>query len=325
MNTFNKCHREIEHHQIELTFAHARIAAPTELKKLTALIDTHGQIVPVIVVPSAVPQHFTLIDGYLRIQALRKLRQDIIKAEIWECSEPDALLFLLANHGQRHWKAIEEAQVIRELQTKYQLSQEQISKKIGRTQSWISHRLTLIDVLQEPLIDAVIQGKVSAWSAQRVLVPIARAIPEHAENLLKYLSNHTHHTRELSEFLRHYQKSNRATREKMVMQPDLFFKSQKAMKAEKDARHLKAGPEGEWQYRLSQITDQIKHLERLIPQLFYENQEEKTNQRLCMPLEHIQDDLKRILITSRRQCHDRQDDTSNHCYTSSIRQELPTH
>jgi ParB/RepB/Spo0J family partition protein len=325
MNIFNKRSLEIELSCIEMTFAHIRIADAIQLKKLILSLDTCGQLTPVTVVPTG-SHHFTLVDGYLRIEALKKLRQDIVKAEVWECSEADALLFLLANQGQRQWKAFEEAQALRELQTHYQLTQEQISKKIGRSRTWISHRLGLLDELPDLFIEAVTKGKISAWSVQRILVPVARATSLHAEYLLKYLTHHnTHSTRELSDFFQHYQRSNKTAREKMVMQPDLFFKAQKALQSERQAKLLKAGPEGQWRFRLSNVSDQIKYLEKLVPQLFFELQEEKICQELLLPLERIQNDLNRILTTSRRQQDDRQNDASNHYYASPVGQELPTH
>jgi ParB-like chromosome segregation protein Spo0J len=265
------------------------------------------------------------MDGYLRVQAMKKLRYDIVKAEVWECSEADALLSLLLHQGQRTWEILEEAQALRELQTRYHLSQEQISMKIGRSQTWISHRLSLLSALPEEFIDAVSQGKISAWSTQRILVPIARAIPLHAEYLLKYLIYHPHSTRELSEFLEHYQKSNKTAREKMVMHPELFFKAQKSLLADRQAKRLKEGPEGQWCYQLAQMRNQIKHLGNLVPQLFYERQDEHTLQQLLLPLESIQKDLHRILITSRRPLHDRPDDASNHSHTTPIGQELQTY
>jgi len=226
MNTFPKHYTVLEYHQIDLTLSHIRLMVPATLKKLMASIDAHGQLSPVIVVPGSTPSRYTLMDGYLRIHALKKLRQDVVQTEVWECSEADALISLLVHQGQRAWEAFEEAQALKALQTRYQLSQEQISKKIGRAQSWISHRLSLLSALTEPFIEAVVSGKISAWSAQRILAPIARAMPLHAEYLLKYLSQNSCSTRELSKFLDHYQKSDKKTREKMVMHPDLFFKVQ---------------------------------------------------------------------------------------------------
>ena len=316
---------DLELSRIEMTLAHIRISAPLQLNKLVSSIDACGQLAPVIVVPAAESNHFTLIDGYLRIQAIKKLRQDMVKAEIWECSEPEALLSLLANHGQRHWEMFEEAQALRELQTRYQLSHEQIAKQIGRSRSWISHRLALLDSLPDELMEMVMKGHVSAWSAQRILAPVARATPAHAEHLIKYLSLHAHSTRELSDFFKHYQKSNQSSRQNMVMQPELFFKAQQSIQAERKAKLLKAGPEGRWRLILANINSQLKHLETLVPQLFYDRQEEKICQQLLLPLTRIQNDLHRISILSKGQKDDRQNDASNHYHATPIREELPAH
>lgn len=325
MNTLTKHYKELEYHQIDLTLSHIRLAAPESLKKLISSIDAHGQLSPVIVVPATKSHHYTLMDGYLRIRAMQKLKTDVVQAEVWECSESDALISLLVHEGERNWEAFEEAQALKELQTRYLLSQEQISKRIGRSRAWISHRLSLLDGLSDQFIEAVTDGKINIWSAQRILIPVARATPLHAEYLLKYLIDNRHSTRELSEFFQHYQKSNKATREKMVMQPELFFKAQKTLQLEKEANRLKSGPEGQWRLRLSTIQDQMKYLEKLVPQLFYERQDEKICQELLLPLERIQDALNHILTTSRRQYHDRQNEASNHCYTAPERIELSTH
>ena len=323
--TFNKHTIDLEHHCIDRTLSHLRIAAPLQLSKLVSSMDAAGQLVPIIVVPANAPNRYVLIDGYMRVAALKKLGQDIVKAEVWECSEADALLATFANHGQRQWEAFEEAQVMRELQIRHGMSQEQIAERIGRVRSWVSHRLALLDALPDRVIKAIVQGHISTWTAQRVLVPVARATPQHAESLLKYLSHHRHSTRELADFFNHYQKTNRSSREKMVMQPELFFKAQKALQAEHQAKLLKAGPEGKWRGLLATISDQLKQLEKLVPELLYERQDEEVRSQLLEPLDGIQRDLNRILETSRGQQHDRQDDASNHYHSSSIGQELPAH
>lgn len=325
MNTFTKHSEDLEYHCIELSLSHIRIAAPLQLSKLIVSIETHGQVTPVIVVPAVTPRRFTLMDGYLRMSALQRLRQDIVKTEIWECSEADALLSLLAKNSERHWEAFEEASALRELQTRYQLSQEQIAGQIGRTQSWISRRLALLTVLPDKLIHAVTQGTISVWTAHRVLVPMARAIPSHAEYFLGYLNKNNHGTREIADFFKHYQKSNQSSRQNMVMQPGLFFKAQQSLQAERKAKLLKAGPEGRWRLILATISSELKHLETLVPQLFYDRQEEKICQQLLLPLTKIQNDLHRISTLSKGQQDDRQNDASNHYHAAPIREELPTH
>lgn len=324
MTPFKKHTQEIELSQLDLKFAHIRIANFDSVRKLCLSIDANGQLTPVTVLQSA-PNQYTLIDGYLRIQALKKLKQDTVLAEVWECTESDALLLLFAHQGTRHWEVFEEAQMIRELQEHYHLSQEQIANRIGKTQSFVSRRLSLLAELSDECIRWIMAGRINVWTANRILVPMARAIPAHADTLTHYLSQNNHSTRELSQFFKHYQKSNHATREKMINDPELFFKAQKSAQVDQKARWLKAGPEGQWQWILAHISDQIKRLEKLSPELFYERQDEKTIAKLQAPLMRIQNDLQHLLITPIGGSYDRPSNTSNHRNTAPIRQELPTY
>ena len=56
---------------------------------------------------------------------------------------------------------------------------------VGRKQSWVSGRLALYGALSEDLLESIRRGSISTWAATRVIVPIARAIPEHAKMLLE--------------------------------------------------------------------------------------------------------------------------------------------
>lgn len=324
MITIKKHTQEIELSQLHLKFAHIRIANETGARKLYASIDANGQLTPVVVVQND-PNQYTLIDGYLRISALKKLKQDTVLAEIWECSESDALLFMLANQGTRHWEVFEEAQMLRELTDHHHLSQEQIATRIGKTQSFVSRRLSLLTELSDQCVRLIMEGRISVWAANRILVPMARAIPQHVDTLIHYLSKHNHATRELSQFFKHYQKSNHTTREKMVHDPGLFFKAQKAAIDDKKARWLKAGPEGQWRWILATISDQVKRLEKLAPELFFLRQDEKTTAKLKDPLMRIQNDLARLLIPSEGGSYDRPRHASNHHHVTEVGQELPTY
>lgn len=324
MNTISKHNQAIEHHAIELAFAHIRIAEPATLKKMLVSIEGHGQLEPVIVVPAKALNRFTLIDGYCRVMAMKKLKLDVVNCEVWACSESDALLSLLLK-SKRSLSLFEEAQIIRLLQREHQLTHEQIATQVGRARSWISYRLALLDGLPEDFIKAVSEGAVSAWSVLRILVPVARADMEHAKRLLAYLSKHDHSTRELTVFFKHYQKSNKAAREKMVTRPELFFKAQKIIEAEKAGKILKAGIEGEWYSRLGQIRDQIRYLDKLVPQLFYERQDDLTAKALIRPLTRVCDDLKRLLTPTQEQTDERSHAAPSHYDVASIGQELPTH
>jgi hypothetical protein len=174
-------------------------------------------------------------------------------------------------HGRR-WDVIEEAALIRELHDHHHLSQEKIASLVGRTQGWVSGRLALYSALSEDLIELIRKGSISTWTATRVIVPIARAIPEHGKMLSENLSKASFSTREMGTFFDHYQKANRRQRDHMVHDPVLFVKSLHAREEALDARVLKEGPEGVWLKDLKVISHMVMRLFREVPALFCKGQ-----------------------------------------------------
>ena len=54
-------------------------------------------------------------------------------AEIWDCTEEEALVEVLARAHGRKWDVIEEAALLKELHDRCHLSQERIASMVGRT------------------------------------------------------------------------------------------------------------------------------------------------------------------------------------------------
>jgi hypothetical protein len=90
-------------------------------------------------------------------------------------------------------------------------------------------------------------GTLSAWAAVRVLAPLARANPAHAEALLAALEPTPLSTRELGRWLAHYQGAGAATRERLVAHPALFARAEQARTDQHQAQALARGPEGDWE------------------------------------------------------------------------------
>jgi ParB-like chromosome segregation protein Spo0J len=119
------------------------VLAITPRARLIASVAEIGQQVPVIVVRDN--ESLVLIDGYLRVEALRRLRRDTVAATTWSMSEADALL------AHRHLavssqSAIEDAWLLARLRT-YGLSQDDLARRLCRSKSWVSRRLALLDDL----------------------------------------------------------------------------------------------------------------------------------------------------------------------------------
>ena len=258
--------KEVEIALVNLRYAHTRIERPKESLALASSIERVGQIIPVIVVREGMI--LVLLDGYLRVKALRHCGRDTAVAEIWECKEEDALVEILARAHSRRWDFLEEAALLRELHDHCHLSQSRIASMVGRKQSWVSTRLALYHALSEDLVELIRKGSISTWAASRVIVPIARAIPEHGKLLSENLSRLSLSTREMAQFLCHYRKANRKQRENMVREPGLFLKSVRAQEEARESRALKEGPEGKWLRDFRVITQMLKGLLGEVPRLF---------------------------------------------------------
>ncbi|HXW59986.1 MAG TPA: ParB/RepB/Spo0J family partition protein, partial [Myxococcota bacterium] len=279
MNMIAKQPITIEHHCLQMKYAHLRTLNRQSLEKLMISMERHGQLKPVVVVPEAINQ-WVLIDGYHRVQALKLLGKDTIEAEVWDCDVTEALIMMLKNRSHRPFGILEEALFLHELYSQHGLSQEDLATRTGRDQSWISRRLSLVAHLPESIRLALSQGSVSLWVCVRVLAPMARAIPDHAQRLLGHLLKNAYSTRDMQFFYDHYQKSNHQARSRMLDDPALFFKAHKLLATEKQAAALRKGPEGEWRRQCQTLMATLSALNILAPGVFYRQTAEACRQSL---------------------------------------------
>lgn len=263
--------REIEIGLIDLRYEHTRFHKPQRVSSLVNAIERCGQIIPVITVKEG-NVSFVLIDGYLRIAALKRCGKDTVMAEILCCNEAEALVQVFMRTQERKWDALEQAYMIKELQERHQLSQGRIAALMGKDKSWVSRRVSLLHVLPDDILQMVRMGHVSIWAATRVLAPLARANPEHATTLTASLLKHPISTRDLTTFFRLYQKANKKQRDNMVHRPMLFFKALHAKDEDEAARWLKGGPEGKWVKDLKMAGHILRRLIQQVPVVIYKDQ-----------------------------------------------------
>jgi len=304
--------KEIEIAQLHLRYAHTRIEWPQRAIALASSIERFGQILPVIVLREGV-NSFVLIDGYLRVKALKRCLRDTVVAEIWEGKEEEVLVQILARAHSRKWDLLEEAALLRELQDHYHLSQSRIASMVGRKQGWVSGRLALYHALSEDLLELIRKGTISTWAATRVMIPIARAIPEHAKTLSENLSKEPLSTRELTLLFRYYQKANRKQRENIVCEPFLFLKALHAREEATEAKSLKEGLEGKWLRDLRVIAYMLRGLIKEVPMLFYPDQSNLNRRILLTAFEESQKQFMELEKQIRR--YDRDDypgETTSH-------------
>jgi ParB family transcriptional regulator, chromosome partitioning protein len=141
----------------------------SELKELANSIKEKGVIQPILV--SKVKDGFQLIAGERRWRAAQKAGLDKMPVWIRDVSPAETLeLALIENIQRKDLNPIEESTAYHELMQKFHLTQEALSKKVGKDRSTVANFLRLLKlpaIIQQDLIN----GQLTTGHA-RVLVAL---------------------------------------------------------------------------------------------------------------------------------------------------------
>jgi hypothetical protein len=212
---------DVDLHQLELRHRDLRIHDSEQRRRLIGSVAEIGQQVPVIVIRDV--ERLVLIDGYLRVEALRRLHRDTAIATTWSLSEIEALLH------HRHLSiakrtAIEDAWLLGRLR-EHGVTMDELARRLCRSKSWVSRRLGLLDALAAAAQERVRAGVVPPQAAMKYLVPLARANKGHCERLLAGLGDTRVSVRELGALYAAYRRADRAGKQRIVDEPLLFLRA----------------------------------------------------------------------------------------------------
>jgi ParB family chromosome partitioning protein len=290
--------KEIEIAHLELRYAHTRIRDVRYERRLCASLETHGQLTPVVVVPQA-PVGHVLLDGYVRVAALKRLGRDRVMAEIHEL-EQQTLIQIMCRTQARRWEIFEHAELIKELMIRFDYSQADMARFLGKSESFISRRLMVLESLDDELRKHVQRGRISIWSATRILAPLARANTIHARQLMSHLIAHPFTTRELMNWFKAYRSANKKNRSAMVENPRLVLNALKVNAETLDAKSIRQGPEGHWIKDIQIVTQMLKRLVRDVEVVFYENQSNFDRRLLLTALDGSLREFNELMKKTRR-------------------------
>jgi ParB family chromosome partitioning protein len=218
---------ELEFHQLEKKYAALRIADAQRRARLVASLCAYGQQQPVLVVRGgsheAGIEHYVLIDGYARVAALDELKRDSVEATVLELSEAHALLLAFRLERNRARSAIEEAWLLRELISGHRIAQRDLAAWLGRSPSWVSRRLGLIEVLPAIAEETVRAGRLPAQAAMKYLVPLARANRGQCVRLVEQLGGQRLSVRQCARLYVGWRAGNAEQRQAIVERPWLYL------------------------------------------------------------------------------------------------------
>jgi len=144
-----------------------RVFDDESLADLSESIKEHGVVQPIIV--RKVENGYQIIAGERRWKASRLAGKKTIPAIVKDYSNLEVMEIALIENLQREdLNAIEEAFGYKSLIEEYNLTQEEISKQIGKSRSAIANSLRLL-LLPQKIKDMITGGKISQGHARALL------------------------------------------------------------------------------------------------------------------------------------------------------------
>lgn len=143
-------------------FSHA------ELEDMVSSIRQHGVLQPVLVTERE-DGGYELIAGERRFRASAIAGLPTIPAIVKSATRQEKLeLALIENIQRQNLNPIEEAFAYRRLIEEFNLTQEEVSKRVGKARPSVANMLRLLD-LPEPIQKGLVDGKISVGKAKALL------------------------------------------------------------------------------------------------------------------------------------------------------------
>ena len=140
-----------------------RTFAEDTLESLAQSIETHGVIQPVMLKRSG--ETYELVAGERRWRAARRAGLKEIPAIIRELTEEENALFAIIENMQREdLNPMEEAEAFKKILDTYRLTQESLSKSVGKSRPYIANTLRLLK-LPEKVQELLEIGELTAGHA----------------------------------------------------------------------------------------------------------------------------------------------------------------
>lgn len=224
-------------HLLDVRYRDLRVTEPARQARLVAGISAEGQRTPILVVPCE-GGRFIVIDGYGRLDALETLGRDTVEAVVLELGEADALVLGHRLETARRRTALEEGWLLCVLIELHGKRPRDLALAFGKTTSWVSRRLGLVNALPETVQAAIRLGHVSVQAATKYLVPLARANARHCARLVEQLGATRPTVRQLGRLYAAWRSADAEGRARIVEHPLLYLQVEEAVKAAVDAEDL---------------------------------------------------------------------------------------
>lgn len=158
---------------------------PEALEELAASLAESGLLQPIVVRP--LEQGYELVTGERRWRAARQLKWETIPAIVRALSDETAgALAMIENLQREDLTPVEEAYGYRRLLQKFDWTQEELGRRIGKSQSSIANKLRLLRLPDSVLARVGPQGLTERHARALLRLPDAEAQDEMAAAIEKH-------------------------------------------------------------------------------------------------------------------------------------------
>jgi ParB family transcriptional regulator, chromosome partitioning protein len=153
-----------------------------KLQELAASIKKHGIIQAVVLTPAGDEGEYILVAGERRCRAARIAGLNTVPAVIKSYDSKAMLeIALIENLQRENLNPVDEAKAYQRLLKEFSYTQEELAGRLGRSRPSVANAIRLLS-LPETVLDALVDGRITAGQARPLLALSDPALQEDAAN-----------------------------------------------------------------------------------------------------------------------------------------------
>jgi len=253
-----------------------------KLDELTESIKRHGVVQPVLLRKTG-EDSYQLVAGERRFRAAKAAGLTEIPAIVKELSDREMMeIALIENIQRQDLNPVEEARAYKRLAEEFNLTQEQIAKRVAKSRSVIANSMRLLNLPAE-ILDYIVNEQLTPGHVR----PLLTLPQEEAKKLAKIMVEQKATVREAESWAREYSEQKEEKKEAEDK------KAQTRDIKEKDDQQIISGKEG----KEKDLPVELKEIQRILRdtvQTKVEIQETQKGGKIIIEY-YTQDDIERIL------------------------------
>ena len=148
----------LELKSLDTRLEHTRTRNPVLEMNLLASITERDILDPIQVVPCEHRDRYAILDGFKRYRCAMKLKLGTIPAVVLADDTVEGIVTFIRRQQHKGLTILEQAALVEVLHTRYHMSIYDIASKLGRSPSWVSLRLGMLENLSPLVRNKIMSG-----------------------------------------------------------------------------------------------------------------------------------------------------------------------